>query len=109
LLKEHLGPPVKEADRDELRLKSKNWLIPWEAFELSRPSFTKRRMITGFFLQPLAWESNPEKITLKAVKDCFSRLPKNAHLLRFPHPSSLRLTAKYAYTSGFRGLASGHF
>jgi hypothetical protein len=26
----------------------------------------------------------------------FSRLLKNAHLLRFPHPSSLRRTLKYA-------------
>jgi hypothetical protein len=26
----------------------------------------------------------------------FSRLLKNGHLLRFPHPSSLRRTAKYA-------------
>jgi hypothetical protein len=25
----------------------------------------------------------------------FSRLLKNAHLLRFPHPSSLRRTSKY--------------
>jgi hypothetical protein len=26
----------------------------------------------------------------------FMRLLKNAHLLRFPHPSSLRRTSKYA-------------
>ena len=26
----------------------------------------------------------------------FSRLLKNVHLLRFPHPSSLRRTSKYA-------------
>jgi hypothetical protein len=26
----------------------------------------------------------------------FSRLLKNGHLLRFPHPSSLQRTAKYA-------------
>jgi len=26
----------------------------------------------------------------------FSRLLKNGHLLRFPHPSSLRRTSKYA-------------
>jgi hypothetical protein len=31
-----------------------------------------------------------------AVPFLFSRLLKNAYLLRFPHPSSLRRTLKYA-------------
>jgi hypothetical protein len=30
------------------------------------------------------------------VRSNFNRLLKNGHLLRFPHPSSLRRTAKYA-------------
>ena len=33
----------------------------------------------------------------------FSRLLKNAHLLRFPHPSSLQRTTKYASLLGTSG------
>ena len=33
----------------------------------------------------------------------FSRLLKNAHLLRFPHPSSLQRTTKYASLLGISG------
>jgi len=39
----------------------------------------------------------------------FNRLLKNAHLLRFPHPSSLRRTAKYAWpTHQLVGVAESH-
>jgi hypothetical protein len=33
----------------------------------------------------------------------FDRLLKNGHLLRFPYPSSLRRTAKYASLLGISG------
>jgi len=33
----------------------------------------------------------------------FSRVLKKGHLLRFPHPSSLRRTAKYASLLGISG------
>ena len=33
---------------------------------------------------------------MKSARSSSSRLLKNAHLLRFPHPSSLRRTSKYA-------------
>src|SRR5512143_2376343 len=39
----------------------------------------------------------------------FSRLLKNAHLLRFPHPSSLRRTSQYASFLRISGLASRAF
>jgi len=34
-------------------------------------------------------------------------LLKNGHLLRFPHPSSLRCTAKYASLLGISGAPAG--
>jgi hypothetical protein len=34
----------------------------------------------------------------------FNRLLKNGHLLRFPHPSSLQRTAKYASLLRISGL-----
>ncbi len=40
------------------------------------------------------WSISSEELDRDSLES--SRLLKNAHLLRFPHPSSLRRTSKYA-------------
>jgi hypothetical protein len=49
------------------------------------------------FKLPVALPSRGKKgHGLRSMAFFISRLLKNGHLLRFPHPSSLRRTAKYA-------------
>jgi hypothetical protein len=42
------------------------------------------------------YQVNTDSPFCNPLKEILSRLLKNAHLRRFPHPSSLRRTSKYA-------------
>jgi hypothetical protein len=42
-------------------------------------------------------------VFLSVETHCIIRLLKNAHLLRFPQPSSLRRTSSTPHSSGFQG------
>jgi hypothetical protein len=49
-------------------------------------------------------------VAFRMARSSFSRLLKNAHLLKFPSSFAVQRTMKYASRLGdFGGLAPGHF